>query len=365
MHKKLRVGIIFGGKSTEHEISLISARNVVSAIDPDKYEVVLIGIDKKGQWHVNDAQKFLASSDNPRLVNLTETNQNVTLVTTGHQKCLVHLDASRKELPIDVMFPIMHGVYGEDGTIQGLLKLMGVPFVGASVLGSAIGMDKDVMKRLLKEAGLPIAKFICVHKHERNLYSFDDVVSKVGLPFFVKPANTGSSVGIAKVKNAQEFQASFDDAFRYDRKIIIEEFIQGREFECSVLGNERPICSLPGEVIPHHEFYSYEAKYLDEKGASFQIPADIAPSLIDRFQKLAAQAYKVLCCEGMARVDFFLTPTREMFINEINTIPGFTKISMYPKMWEASGLSYSDLIDRLIQLALERHTEETSLETSF
>ncbi len=365
MHKKLRVGIIFGGKSTEHEISLISARNVVSAIDPDKYEVVLIGIDKKGQWHVNDAQKFLASSDNPRLVNLTETNQNVTLVTTGHERCLVHLDASRKELPIDVMFPILHGVYGEDGTIQGLLKLMGVPFVGASVLGSAIGMDKDVMKRLLKEAGLPIANFLCVHKHERSLCTFDDVVSKVGLPFFVKPANTGSSVGIAKVKNAQEFQASIDYAFRYDRKIIIEEFIQGREFECSVLGNEHPICSLLGEVIPHHEFYSYEAKYLDEKGASFQIPADIDPSLVDRFQKLAAQAYKVLCCEGMARVDFFLTHTGEMFINEINTIPGFTKISMYPKMWEVSGLSYSDLIDRLIQLALERHADETSLETSF
>lgn len=364
MQKKLRVGVIFGGKSAEHEISLLSARNVVAALDPEKYEVILIGIDKKGRWHIKDAEHLLQSSENPKLVHITESSHNVTLVTTGEERCLIHLDSARTKMPVDVIFPIMHGTYGEDGTIQGLLKLMGVPFVGAGVLGSAIGMDKDVMKRLLRDAKIPTATFLCFHKYEKNACSFEDIVAKLGLPFFIKPANLGSSVGISKVKNEEEYQKALEEAFRYDRKILIEEFIEGREIECSVLGNEHPICSLPGEVVPTHEFYSYEAKYLDDKGASFNIPAEMPQETMSVLQKMAIQAYRALCCEGMARVDFFLKKSGEIIVNEINTIPGFTKISMYPKMWEKSGVAYPELIDRLIHLALERHEQENTLEFS-
>jgi D-alanine-D-alanine ligase len=262
---------------------------------------------------------------------------------------------------LDVVFPVLHGPFGEDGTVQGLLKLANIAFVGAGVLGSAVGMDKDVMKRLLRDAGIPIARFIVVNGHSSEKISFDYAREQLGLPVFVKPANLGSSVGIHKVKNREEFEQAVDDAFNYDNKILIEECIHGREIECSVLGNANAIASVPGEILPRHEFYSYEAKYLDENGAVLEVPAKLTPAISERIRELAIKVFSVLCCEGMARVDFFLRDGEDLIVNEINTIPGFTRISMYPKLWEASGISYSELIGRLIQLAIERFDREKRL----
>lgn len=316
---KIKVGIIYGGKSAEHEVSLQSAENIIKAIDKEKYDVTPILIDKDGRWSLDEK--------------------------------------------IDVVFPVLHGPFGEDGTIQGLLKFANIPFVGASVLGSAIGMDKDVMKRLLRDAEIPIARFLTIT--ENDIPPYMEVSKMLGSLVFVKPANLGSSVGVNKASDQASFERAIREAFQYDRKIIIEESIQGREIECSVLGNDKPIASVPGEVIPSHEFYSYEAKYIDEQGATFDIPAKISDDVIKKIQELAVRAYKVLCCEGMARVDFFLKSDGSVLVNEINTIPGFTSISMYPKMWEASGISPTDLIDRLIELAFERFEKEKKLRTSY
>jgi D-alanine-D-alanine ligase len=277
---------------------------------------------------------------------------------------LVTLSGRGGAVRLDVVFPVLHGPFGEDGTVQGMLKLAGVPFVGASVLGSCVGMDKDVMKRLLRDARLPIGRFLVFHRSRRREVSFEAARRAVGLPMFFKPANLGSSVGINKVRGRKEFDFALKEAFRYDDKIIIEEFISGREIECSVLGNENPVASLPGEIIPRREFYSYEAKYIDGDGAALEIPARLPAPIVKKVQDLAVRSYGVLCCEGMARVDLFLRGGRELLVNEINTIPGFTKISMYPKLWEVSGLPYGRLLDRLITLALERHRCEKKLDTS-
>ncbi|MFQ5864489.1 MAG: D-alanine--D-alanine ligase [bacterium] len=365
MSQKIRVGILFGGKSAEHEVSLQSAKNVVEAIDKNKYEVVLLGIDKQGRWYLNEASRFLLNADNPKLISLNKANENVALVTgkSGKQR-LVSLSDNKSFGPIDVVFPVLHGPFGEDGTIQGLLKLANVPFVGASVLGSAIGMDKDVMKRLLREAGIPMAGFLVFPRASSHEIDFEAVKSQLGVPMFIKPANLGSSVGIHKVSDQPHFDQAVQDAFQYDTKIIIEEAIAGREIECSVLGNENPIASVPGEIIPQHEFYSYEAKYIDEHGAILEIPAKLPEEIVKQVQELAIKAFKVLCCEGMARVDFFLRNDQEVLVNELNSIPGFTRISMYPKLWEVSGISYTQLIDRLIHLALERFEREKKLKTS-
>ncbi len=366
-NKKIRLGILFGGKSAEHEVSLISAKNVIEALDKEKYDVFLIGIDKSGEWRLRDGYDYLMHADNPKLVALHEAKESVALVPKNHRKELVSYSGNQlqESLLLDVIFPVLHGTYGEDGTVQGLLKLANIPFVGASVLGSAIGMDKDVMKRLLRDAKIPTARFLTVHAYDKNQFTFEHIVEQIGLPFFVKPANSGSSVGIAKVKTKSEFFAALEDAFLYDRKILIEEFIAGREIECSVLGNEHPMVSLPGELIPQHEFYSYEAKYIDEEGAIFQIPVELPPETLEKLQAMAIAAYRTLCCEGMARVDFFLKENGDVILNEINTIPGFTKISMYPKLWMASGLPYPELLDRLITLALDRHAKESALKTTF
>jgi D-alanine-D-alanine ligase len=265
---------------------------------------------------------------------------------------------------IDVVFPVLHGPFGEDGTIQGLLKIADLPFVGAGVLGSAVGMDKDVMKRLLRDAKIPVPKFVVCEQREQKSLQFKTIKKNLGLPFFVKPANLGSSIGISKVSRLSQFRGAIDTAFRYDSKIIIEEAIRGREIECSVLGNDKPIASLPGEIIVQHEFYSYAAKYIDDRGARLEIPARLPKNIISEIRQIAVRTFQVLCCEGMGRVDFFLRPNGQVLVNEINTIPGFTEISMYPKMWEVSGLSYSRLIDRLIGLALERWRKEKRLRTS-
>jgi D-alanine-D-alanine ligase len=369
MKSKIRVGVLFGGKSAEHEVALQSAKNIVEAIDKDKYEVTLIGIDKQGQWHLQDSAEFLLNAGNPATIALNVTSETLAVVpATQISQQLVSVTDHQSVETLDVVFPVLHGPFGEDGTVQGLLKLAGIPFVGASVLGSAIGMDKDVMKRLLRDAGIPTARFLVFDYASRNDIYFDDVVSAIGLPCFIKPANLGSSVGIHKARNGQEFTEAINDAFQYDVKILIEEAIQGREIECSVLGNENPMASVPGEIVTDktkHEFYSYEAKYLDEHGAALKIPAELPEHLVRRVQELSVKAFKTLCCEGMARVDCFLTDDRQVVINEINTIPGFTKISMYPKLWEASGISYPELIDRLIQLAIQRAEREKRLRTSF
>ena len=368
MAKKTRVGILFGGKSAEHEVSLQSARNVVEAIDREKYDVVLIGIDKGGQWMLSDPARLSLEAGSSALKAITgrqESEEPVALVpqSPGHQ--LINTSDRSALEAVDVVFPVLHGPLGEDGTVQGLLKLVDIPFVGAGVLGSAVGMDKDVMKRLLEAADIPVPKFLVFGATRRSEIHFDAVVEDLGLPLFIKPANLGSSVGISRVNGRDDFDRAIRDAFQYDQKILIEEYIPGREIECSVLGNEDPIASIPGEVIPQHEFYSYEAKYLDENGAVLRIPADLPDATVRAVQDLAVRAYQVLCCEGMARVDLFLKGQDEVYINEINTIPGFTRISMYPKLWEASGISYTELIDRLIQLALDRHSKEKKLRTSY
>ncbi|MBS0621253.1 MAG: D-alanine--D-alanine ligase [Verrucomicrobia bacterium] len=345
MSKKIRLGILFGGKSAEHEVSLASAKSIVDALDKSKYEIALIGIDKEGSWHYRNVESYLMHAEDPKQIRL------------HGEKELVHFsgDQLQPSAPLDVIFPVLHGTHGEDGTVQGLLKLANIPFVGADVLGSAVGMDKDVMKRLLRDAKIPIPRFLTVHLRDKTHLCFEQIVAELGLPFFVKPANAGSSVGIAKVKQESDFLPAIEGAFAHDRKILIEEAIVGREIECAVLGNDHPIASLPGEIIPLREFYSYEAKYIDAEGARLEFPANLSEELIAKVQKMAIEVYQVLCVEGMARIDFFLKDNGELLLNEINTIPGFTKISMYPKLWEVSGLPYPDLLDRLIELALERH----------
>lgn len=363
MKKKIKVGIIFGGKSAEHEVSLQSAKNVIEAIDKDKYEPVLISINNKGKWILADSSKFLLNIGNPKLIKLdNKTSQSVVFVPQGDGK-MINLDSCKSNKSIDLVFPILHGPFGEDGTMQGLLKLANIPFVGASVLGSAVGMDKDVMKRLLRDAGIPIGKFLTFNSEDVLVY--EDIVINLGLPFFVKPANMGSSIGVSKVIQKNEFDKAIREAFNYDRKIIIEEQIEGREIECSVLGNDNPIASVPGEVISNHDFYSYEAKYIDEHSVALEIPAKLPNEIVKRVQALAVKTFKTLSCEGLGRVDFFLKENGDVLVNEINTMPGFTSISMYPKLWEVSGISYSELIDRLIQLALERFEKEQKLKTSF
>lgn len=363
MKKKIRVGIIFGGKSAEHEVSLQSAKNVIGAIDKEKYEPVLIGVDKEGRWHHVDSLKFLLNTENPYLIKLNNAQDRKIALIPQSNGTLTNLDDRRIVESVDVIFPILHGPFGEDGTIQGLLKLANIPFVGAGVLGSAVGMDKDVMKRLLRDADIPIPKFIVIKENEAITY--EEATKKFGSPFFVKPANLGSSVGVSKVRNKEDFKKAVSGAFSYDRKILIEENIKGREIECSVLGNDTPIASIPGEVVSRHDFYSYDAKYVDEHGATLVIPARLPKETVERIQVLAVKTFKTLECEGLGRVDFFLKKNGDVLVNEINTIPGFTSISMYPKLWEASDISYAKLIDNLIQLALERFEKEQKLKTSY
>lgn len=349
--KKTRIAILFGGKSAEHEVSIQSAKNVFEALDKDKYDVELVGISKKGEWHRLTAAAFIRLANAPSLPPFTLKPHSAPLVPS-------------LSVGIDIVFPVLHGPNGEDGSVQGMLKILNVPFVGSDVLGSAIGMDKDVAKRLLRDAGLPIARFLVLKSGMRDSVSFSELTEEFGLPFFVKPANLGSSVGVAKVANEKQYKAALAGAFSYDTKILIEECIVGRELECSVLGNDIPIASTVGEIIVKSDFYSYDAKYVDEKSARMQIPAIISDELEKKIKDYAVQVFEILCCNGMGRVDFFLTKEGNIYINEINTIPGFTNISMYPALWEASGLTYGELVDRLVQLALERYHQRQLLRSS-
>ncbi len=361
--KKINIGILFGGKSAEHEVSLQSAKNVFDAIDKEKYTPILIGIDKSGKWLLNNQSNFLLNANDPKLIKLNQASDSVALIPQSAGK-ISNFSNRGQNLIIDVIFPILHGPFGEDGTVQGLLKLANLPFVGASILGSALGMDKDIMKRLLREANIPIGKFIVLKSHE-SIPDFQKIKNEINLPFFIKPANMGSSVGISKIHDQSEYKSGVLKAFDFDTKIILEEYIKGREIECSVLGNEKPIASIPGQVISSHEFYSYDAKYIDDHGAVLEIPAKISNQIAKKIQGLAVKTFQTLLCEGLGRVDFFLKDNNEIIVNEINTIPGFTKISMYPKLWEASGISYTELIDRLIQLAIKRFKKEQKLKTNY
>jgi len=361
--RKTRVAILFGGQSAEHEVSLQSARNVAEAIDRKKYEVVLVGIDKNGGWFLCAESKFLLHADNPKLIKLQKTCDSLAVAFGEKAGQLISSSGEQAVGRIDVVFGVLHGPFGEDGTVQGLLKLANIPFVGAGVLGSAVGMDKDVMKRLLRDSDIPIAKFLVFKKSGADGIDFGAAKDYLGLPMFVKPANLGSSVGISKVESENQFGEAVSMAFDYDNKILIEEYIAGREIECSVLGNDNPIASVPGEIIPQREFYSYEAKYIDEAGAVLEIPAKLGEQVTKKVQDYAIKTFRALCCEGMARVDLFVKDNDDIVVNEINTIPGFTQISMYPKLWAQSGISYPQLIDRLIQLAIERFEREQELET--
>jgi D-alanine-D-alanine ligase len=354
---------LFGGKSAEHEISLLSARNIVAAMDKSKYEIIAIGIDKDGRWFFDEGARLLMDPKRTK-VEFQDMKHAGAVLPGASETPMVRPATGSSIGSVDVVFPVLHGPCGEDGTVQGLLKLANLPFVGAGVLGSSVGMDKDVMKRLLRDAGIPIPRFLVFDRASMKTLSFARVRRELGLPLFVKPANLGSSVGISKVSRPKDFSRAVKEAFRYDNKILLEENISGREIECAVLGNEYPVASVPGEIITGHPFYSYDAKYIDDRGARLVIPAELPRSVAQRIRQLSVHSFKVLCCSGMARVDFFLRGQGEIFVNEINTIPGFTKISMYPKMWGASGLSYSRLIDRLIQLALQRFRAERNLRSS-
>jgi len=329
----------------------------MGAIDRDRYDIVLVGIDREGRWHLYDEGRYLVDPDDPEHIALQRASSEATVDLLTSE-----IDPSAA---VDVVFPALHGPYGEDGTIQGYLELADVPYVGAGVLGSAVGMDKDVAGRLLRAAGLPKADFLCA-RNAADVPPWQTVVEQLGAMVFVKPANLGSSVGISRVSTAEEYAGAVAEAFRYDTKIVVEESVPGREIECAVLGNQDPQASVPGEVVPgpSHGFYSYDAKYIDCNGAALIIPADLDDATAAEVQRLALAAFGVLCCEGMARVDFFLRPNGTVVINEINTIPGFTRISMYPKLWEASGMPYPRLIERLIELAFERHHGRRGLRTS-
>ena len=352
--KRLRVGVLFGGRSGEHEVSLASAASVIRGLDPDKYEAVPIGITKEGHWLVGaGAQKMLPE--------VLRGGLRVMMTADPTDAALVRLDGSGSGQRVDVVFPVMHGTFGEDGTIQGLLDLAGLPFVGAGVLGSAIGMDKDVAKRLLQVAKIPVVPWIAVQRAdwEKNPETVQQAVEKkFKYPVFVKPATLGSSVGMSKVHSREELAPALNLAGEFAMKILVEESVVAREIEVSVLGNQDPQASVPGEIVPHREFYDYAAKYL-EQGTQLLIPAKLLPKQVKKIQKLAIDAFRSLELSGMARVDFFLEKEGgKIFLNEVNTIPGFTSISMYPKLWEATGIPFRELIDKLIELALEQHREK-------
>lgn len=365
----IRLGIVCGGRSGEHEVSLRSARGIFGAVDRKRFDALLLAIDKDGRWRAGTLDAVILDGHDPAKIRLAPSAPVVLPEGRNGRLVLLAEPGYREIAAIDVAFPIIHGTDGEDGSLQGWLRLMGVPFVGADVTGSAIGMDKDVMKRLLAQAGLPIPAFHTLQQGDDFQSAWEAAQRDLGLPLFVKPAALGSSVGVGKVTDRRGFETAVEDALRYDRKLMVEQTVPGRELECSVLGNrlgaEKPRASRVGEIRPRHAFYSYAAKYLDEGGAELLIPAPLDPGVEARVQELSLRVYRVLECDGLARVDFFLAADGRLVVNEINTLPGFTPISMYPKLWEASGLSYTDLVSRLVDLALERHRQRAGLKRDF
>ncbi|RLC77555.1 MAG: D-alanine--D-alanine ligase A [Chloroflexi bacterium] len=376
MATKIRVGVIFGGRSGEHEVSLMSAQSVMNALDKKKYEIVPIGITREGRWIASgDPLKALLAGD-------PDASRPAALLGDPSRRGLMHLDDTEQAIratrltELDVVFPVLHGTYGEDGTVQGLLELAGIPYVGAGVIGSVLGLDKIAFKDIMRAHNLPIVDDVTFKRKEWDADP-DEVLERVeaalDYPVFTKPANLGSSVGISKCHDRAGLAAGLTEAARYDRKLIVEAAVpQAREIEVSVLGNDDPIASLPGEIIPSREFYSYESKYIDggDQASQLLIPAPISPEMTEQVRDLAVRVYKVIDCAGMARADFLLSGESDpgpgkLYVNEVNTIPGFTSISMYPKLWEASGIPYPELVDRLIDLALERYRDKARSETLY
>lgn len=361
--KKLRIALIFGGNSTEHEVSLQSAKNIAAALDSSRFEIVPIGITKQGQWLVAEREDdFLQNADDSERIALAPSTKALMLAP-AHCEGQWRLSGTSSSAldDIDVALPVVHGGHGEDGSLQGLLNILNVPYVGSNVLGSAVCMDKDIAKRLLRDAGIPVAPSVTVTRQSRRHLDAQAMIDELGLPLFVKPASQGSSVGVTKVKQASDLAAALDEAFIYDHKVLIEKAINGREIECAVLGNsggrEVPRASVCGEIVLHDEFYSYATKYISASGAGLVIPAELESGVAEKVRQTAVEAFQVLECQGLARVDFFVCEDGGIMINEVNTLPGFTRISMYPKLWEATGLPYDKLLTRLVELALEQHQD--------
>jgi D-alanine-D-alanine ligase len=355
---RLKVGVLFGGVSAEHDISILSARSVLAALDTDLFEPIPIGISRAGEWRLQSVERLLNAKGEPHGVKLDGSGTEITVLSQLCRGPRAVAATANPLAALDVIFPVLHGPMGEDGSMQGLLELAGIPYVGAGVLGSAVGMDKDVMKRLLRDAGVPIPRFQCVRHHD---YRRDPLrtlaqVGSLGLPLFVKPANLGSSVGVSRVTTRAQLSAAMELAFSYDLKVLVEEAIVGREIECAVLGDDEPVASIAGEITVRHRdgFYSYDAKYLDGDATELLIPAPIPAETTREVQRLSLATFRALECSGLARVDFFLRPNGTLLVNEINTLPGFTAVSMYPKLWSASGVSPRELTTRLVDLALER-----------
>ena len=353
-NNRIKVAILFGGRSPEHNISLLSAQNVYQSLDKTQFEPILIGIDKSGVWHLNDNDMQIAQGDNASQISMSNLSNPVLISQNTDKQGVVSALNQRKLSDIDVLFPVLHGAYGEDGSVQGLAKLADLPCVGCGILGSAIGMDKEIMKHVLRSNDIAVAKWVTVRQHNASI-DYNETIEKLGQELFIKPANLGSSVGVSYSNDKASFEQGLSAALKYDPKVIIEEKIVGREIECAVLGNHSPQASIPGEIVPKHDFYSFESKYLDEKGAELLIPAPLSEEEVQRVKDMALNTYVALECRGMTRVDMFLTASGQLIINEVNTIPGFTNISMYPKLWEASGLTQSQLMTRLIQLAIQEH----------
>ncbi|HET7313461.1 D-alanine--D-alanine ligase [Salinisphaera sp.] len=360
---RTRVAVICGGASAEHEVSLASARNIVAALDRERFEVFVIGIDKAGVWHAADADDFAYHPDDPKRIALKADKAALAVVPGRESGQIVAADTGEIALEIDVAFPIVHGPTGEDGTLQGILRAANIACVGAGVLGSAAAMDKDIAKRLLRDAGLSVALFEVVSPADLPL-DHAALTARLGSPLFVKPANLGSSVGVSRAANADELADAVDLALRFDHKVLIESAVSGREIECAVLGNTEPAASTVGEVVvAGGGFYAYDTKYVDDS-ARVVIPAELDADSIEAVKRVALAAYRALDCRGLARVDVFVTPDGHVVVNEINTLPGFTRISMYPKLWAESGIAYPELVARLVALAIERHTADRTLATS-
>lgn len=363
-NKRIRVAVLFGGRSGEHEVSLVSARSIIGALDPAKYEIYPVGISRSGRWLTEgDPLQQLASGVEPQAA---ASDDNLPVPSGGRE--LIPGTQGARFPQVDVVFPVLHGTFGEDGTVQGLLELAGLPYVGSGVLGSSLGLDKVAQKAVFRANGLPVGEYLPVARSAWRARP-DEIVAEVetrlGYPVFTKPANLGSSVGVAKARDGNELRHGLDLAARYDRRLLVEAAINAREIECSVLGNDDPIASVLGEVVPSNEFYDYRAKYVDN-ASELIIPARLPAETASLIREVAVKAFLALDCAGMARVDFFLCKdSGRVYLNELNTIPGFTDISMYPKLWEATGVPYADLVDRLIELALERHEERRATETSY
>lgn len=355
--KRTKLTILIGGKTGEHRVNLISSKYVLPAINREKYEVTLVGIDRKGTWYLLDEKKYLIHPDDPKTIEFRTDSPMIFPVNKDDTVCFVRVETGEVLACTEVFFSLIGGTYAEDGRLQGLLDMLNVAYVGPGVTGSALGMDKVIMKEVLRASGVLVTDFIGIKKAEKNTDLIKKAERILGYPMFVKPANLGSSVGVTKAYDYKQLLYAIKKAFEYDNKIILERYIKGREIECAVLGNHKLFVSVPGEIKPNHDFYSYEAKYIDPHGADLIIPAQLSKSQIQEVQKLSKQVYRALDCACFGRVDFFLTEEGRWYANEINTIPGFTNISMYPKLMEASGISYSGLIDRLIILAFEKKRE--------